>query len=1513
MKNFKRVLSMLIVVMMVAAMFVPSFADEAVEVAPATEEAYIDSVGATIKVHNLFDIKDISLAEGEYSTYREVKNNLMVSVTSASNKIADNTFTYVVAHGGIHTVAIRYNDGTQKVLTHEIVVTDPVFTADGLQITVSNLGDDVKTVRTSAGTLNSVQEIKKTAGSRSFSQNHIKYAESFLLQYREEGPVTVVVDYVHGYKVFYHYDVQKKTPTVAYGDDFVKFGNLDDMYVIRYAAGEYATSSEIKKAPGSVAVKSDAIDENGFITIGNLPVNTYTFCVQYNDDSYNYYTVHITVKQWTLTFDPDGGVMDAGFKTSYGINTGDYYKDVFGGAYPTASLDGYVFTGWYLEKYNFTLTAGDVESGYYAVSEDCTLVALWEEAAPALGSYENPYLINVDGDRLAVTIPAGEGAYVKADDSNNSVLTVGYATAATYTISYLPGQVIEVAEDGTASFTMIADKDFFYVGNNGEEDIVLYMSLAAGQAVDTTGTMDNPEVLTLAQNMFGGVGASAGYTFDAGNSGRWYTVTAPADGKIVFSMQGAVDADYNNIGWQYNVQNLTAGKYGDNHWSDDEVVAYDEAWDVKAGDELLIFVTTYDPANMWNSPAGTVNFQLSFEAVGSANNPISITDSYFSTDIAAGSQGMYYTYTAPADGTVEVIMYSENWQYVVNNTTSGVYGDLRSSDDEEPVTCTTLTVSEGDVLTVMVNTYDPANPWNAPAGTLSWELTFSAGSSTDEPVIGSFDLPYNLYAGGTALEITVPAGGEAYVAVDDDNNSTVNVTSSNGAWVIYYGRMTVINPAEDGTASFNMVSGGNYFCVTNPTEADITISMTLTAGETTTDTTGTMDDPKVLELTEMPWGAVQASDEVALAAGNNGYWYTVTAPADGKLYVTPGAFDADYNNIGWTYVVNNLTAGKYGDTHWSDDEEPVYSEEVLVSAGDEVQIFVSTYDPANMWSNPEGTVSVQVSFDAVGSSNCPIAIEAGAQTTTVGEASQGMYYTFTATEEGTVDVIMYSENWQYVVNNTTSGVYGDTQWSDSDPVVPCTTVNVAIGDVLKIMVNTYDPANEWTAPAGTVSWELVFTPAVSDEPSEPVLGDFDMPYQLVADGDTLEITVAAGAEAYVAVDNCNGSVASVVSATSNAYMLIYGRQTVEVAEDGTASFTMMTGGDYFCVFNNGETDVTVVLSLAAGEAVDTTGTVDNPEVLTLAPNMFGAVGATGTADLAAGSEGRYFKVVAPADGVIVFSMQGAVDADYNNIGWQYVINNVNAGRYGDGHWSDDETVVYDEAWTVAAGEELTIFVNTYDPANMWATPAGTVNFQLAFNAVGSVDNPVSVTDDGVYTAAVDAGSQGMYYTYVAPADGTVNVVMTGDGWMFSVNNLTSSVYGDMRYSDNDPLVAYETVEVKAGDELQIMVNTYDGNWQAPEGTVAWSLNFTEAGKAWTITLDADGGVLNAPTTYACNTGDTYMDIFGGYYPVATMEGYEFGGWYLEKYNFTLTEGDVLNGGYYAVSEDCTLVAIWNEL
>jgi len=82
----------------------------------------------------------------------------------------------------------------------------------------------------------------------------------------------------------------QKTPTFTQEGNKVTIGNLDDLKVIRYAKGEYTTSAQIKAAPGSVAIngKNVTTDE---VTVTLKSAGTYTFCVQYNDESYNYYTV----------------------------------------------------------------------------------------------------------------------------------------------------------------------------------------------------------------------------------------------------------------------------------------------------------------------------------------------------------------------------------------------------------------------------------------------------------------------------------------------------------------------------------------------------------------------------------------------------------------------------------------------------------------------------------------------------------------------------------------------------------------------------------------------------------------------------------------------------------------------------------------------------------------------------------------------------------------------------------------------------------------------------------------------------------------------------------------------------------------------------------------------------------------------------------------------------------------------------------------------------------------------
>ena len=229
-------------------------------------------------------------------------------------------------------------------------------------------------------------------------------------------------------------------------------------------------------------------------------------------------------------------------------------------------------------------------------------------------------------------------------------------------------------------------------------------------------------------------------------------------------------------------------------------------------------------------------------------------------------------------------------------------------------------------------------------------------------------------------------------------------------------------------------------------------------------------------------GRLGAFDEVELAAGNGGYFYNVVAPADGVFNIGAYAYNpADYSDLGWTYFVNNLTSGKYGDTHWSDDEVVVDMEELEVKAGDVIEIFVATYNPDDMFNNPEGTAAVNVLFakpaDPFTWEN-PGVIEAGDHAAEIEADSMGWYAKWTAEKAGEVTIKMNdATGWTYnVMIEKANGeyVYGDTHWFDDEEVVSSETYEVEAGDVVKVMVNTYDPENMFGSPAGTVNWTLSF-------------------------------------------------------------------------------------------------------------------------------------------------------------------------------------------------------------------------------------------------------------------------------------------------------------------------------------------------------------------------------------------------------------------------------------------------------
>lgn len=257
-------------------------------------EQDVTSDGVIITVHNLYGVKDFFIAEGDYDSYREVADNQLTRISS--EKIGKkHDYSYTVYNPGVHTVCIRYNDESRAhtILKVNLTVTEPTFSPNGLQLTVGNL-DGVKVIRSAYGDHKSSHDIKVAEGCRNFTaRNTIKGEDPYVIQYRENGLVSVCVEYTNGYVKVYQFEAKKKVPSVSVKGNTVTFGNLDDLYNIRYAPGVYTTSKDIKNAAGSKFVRPSAIVD-GLIVISGLTEDaTYTFCVQYKDESYNYYTIDI--------------------------------------------------------------------------------------------------------------------------------------------------------------------------------------------------------------------------------------------------------------------------------------------------------------------------------------------------------------------------------------------------------------------------------------------------------------------------------------------------------------------------------------------------------------------------------------------------------------------------------------------------------------------------------------------------------------------------------------------------------------------------------------------------------------------------------------------------------------------------------------------------------------------------------------------------------------------------------------------------------------------------------------------------------------------------------------------------------------------------------------------------------------------------------------------------------------------------------------------------------------------
>ena len=119
--------------------------------------------------------------------------------------------------------------------------------------------------------------------------------------------------------------------------------------------------------------------------------------------------------------------------------------------------------------------------------------------------------------------------------------------------------------------------------------------------------------------------------------------------------------------------------------------------------------------------------------------------------------------------------------------------------------------------------------------------------------------------------------------------------------------------------------------------------------------------------------------------------------------------------------------------------------------------------------------------------------------------------------------------------------------------------------------------------------------------------------------------------------------------------------------------------------------------------------------------------------------------------------------------------------------------------------------------------------------VGTDYNPDQLPINDSVVLELPADLQGGYvYGWFATEDGTLTVTVEGDFWCYTLNNWGSpdtwndDIYGDyMTAANGDSNVV--TMEVKAGDEVVLMVGSDDGNWGMPATTLTITTTLTTGG------------------------------------------------------------------------------------
>ncbi len=307
----------------------------------------------------------------------------------------------------------------------------------------------------------------------------------------------------------------------------------------------------------------------------------------------------------------------------------------------------------------------------------------------------------------------------------------------------------------------------------------------------------------------------------------------------------------------------------------------------------------------------------------------------------------------------------------------------------------------------------------------------------------------------------------------------------------------------------------------------------------------------------------------------------------------------------------------------------------------------------------------------VGHAQNPAALVLGTNTVTRTAGASDFYYTFTAPRSGTITFTFDpSAQWVYAVDNLTQGVYGDSQWSDSDPLMNVMTLTVKAKDQLQIRVNTYDAAYIFENPAGTVVFDANYV-------SGPTT---------IRNTTVVTYAVLIPGEGGMYTGDFHGLMLKVSGAHNAAVVYDGVRYTADAAGNIAVRFPAEGSGNLqYTVYNTGTAQSNLMMQFSSGEV----GTAANPESI-----------GTGSFQMVQDEEGGdiyYYEFVATTKGTMIITFETDVDALYllNGSILKYTHMGQNSYRLA-----------------VREGQVVSLAVNTYDPSNPRVAPEGIVDFTI---------------------------------------------------------------------------------------------------------------------------------------------------------------------------------------------------------